>query len=168
MAAPEAEPSRDNPAEQAFNFSAMNDGQVVMLGRFIITGIDREFEEDRSVLDSEDVARLYVGAMAVLLAQDPDRAKAILKRQALSPDNCDEEMAVRCTRRVVQSDYELARDIIVHAIGSDGDAVSDTAVDVATDIRDGLEPSQRIEFNQALRAALHAAPDRITPLGLVT
>lgn len=155
MTAPEARPSSDPQPEQAFNFRVMSDEAVIFLGRALELAIEREYLEGRDWESPEEAVQpLYVSAMAALLEQDPDRAKAILKHQALSDDGWDERVAVLCTLVLAEHDFPLARDIVVYAqrehdVGHESGDVEELAMGIGHQMGNSVTAEQAANLTAA-------------------
>lgn len=176
MAISEAEPPRGKQPEQAFRFGLMSDHQVRLLGRAALAVIDYEYYQGRESGEHEEVYRLYESAMAELLEQDPERAKALLKQQTLSDDPFDQQAAIRSTPALAGHDFELARDILVYAYsdqredreGEDTRGLNrDYAGSARLEIERNVVPERSAELYEVLVIA-HRAQEQIVPPGLVS
>ena len=156
----------DTSTERAFNFTAMTDDQIASLGRAIILAIDYECDEATSSEpgDADGLLSLFTQGMTFLIARSPDRAKALLKRGALSDNAYDEEATVVCAPALAWHDFELARDIVLYVQGSDHD-VSGIVMGAAGEIADHATLERAAELRAAVEA-VNQATERIVPPGL--
>lgn len=150
-----------------FNLSALDNDGIAFIGRSLLVGdsYEREnFDElpSDTPLSCDDVKRdrvirKFATAMGHLIDVEPDRAKALLKQAALSPEDKNNEMAMWCLEPLARRDFGLARDMYAYLsnVGEVGPSVMDGARD---DIAEWATPEQVAELDRAERT-LRDFPD---------
>lgn len=157
------------PSERAFNFNVMSDDQVATLGRAIMLALEYESNEPGECrrTDESGLVRFFAEEMASLYERNPERARELLKRGALSNNEYDEEATARCAPALAQHDFPLARDVVVYLDGSPNDVAGDVAGEASFAMRQNAAPAQVADLCAALEAA-RQSNERVVPPGLAS
>src|ERR1044072_4868336 len=114
-----AEPATSQTVEASpFNLSALDNDGISFLGRSLLIGdgFTREHYEDEpgDDLKRQGVIKKFAAAIGQLIDVEPDRAKAILKAEALNGDEYGDKFASACLDPLARRDFALARDMYAY------------------------------------------------------